>query len=125
MAYLGMLCLGGFVGGLLVVGLDFLTGLENWQKVVATIIAAAFGGAVFGFIQYLGGTKPGDALFMYPVGLLLALLWYYGRYAITNIQSKNAASMFLGWGHLLVLLALSGLALALVLFPAFRSVLGG
>ena len=122
--YIGMLCLGGFVGGFLVLGLDDSKGMENWQKVVSTSFAA-FSGVLFAFIQMIGRDNIGEALFMYPVGLLLAMLSYYGGDAGKNMASPDPATKLLGWGHMLLLLALSGVAVALSLFPAFRSVLNG
>ena len=121
--YIGMLCLGGFVGGFLVLGLDDTTGMENWQKVVSTSFAAAFSGVLFAFIQLIGRDKIGEAMFMYPVGPPLAMLWYYGRDAGKNMASPDPATKLLGWGHMALLLGLSGVAVALSLFPTFRSVL--
>ena len=125
MGYLGFLCLGAFVGGFLVLGLSYMTGLVQFQQLLATILSAAFGGAVFGFIQYLGGSQVGESVYMYPVGLLLSLLWYYARYAgeiLINPHADRASKIYAS-AHVAVLLFLSGLALALVLFPAVRSVL--
>jgi hypothetical protein len=120
-----MLCLGGFIGGFLVLGLDYMEGITNWQKVTSSIVATAFSGTLFVFLQFVAGKNPGEQVYMYPVGLLLAMLWYYGRNAGANMVGPTKSTRLIGWGHMLLLLSLSGIALGLVLFPAFRSVLGG
>ena len=66
--YIGMLCLGGFVGGFLVLGLDDSKGMENWQKVVSTSFAAAFSGVLFAFIQMIGRDNIGEACSCTPSG---------------------------------------------------------
>jgi hypothetical protein len=93
----------------------------DFTKVVTFVIGAAFTGAVFDFIGYLGGPQLGGAIFAYPVGLLLALMWFYGTVAVENIKVENNRSRnLLGWGHMLGLVAINIVAAALVLPPAFH-----
>ena len=73
------------------------------------------GGAVFGFLSFLGGPQIGNALFMYPVGLLLGLMWFYGGIAVANIQSTNPSLRLLGWGHMLGLVTINVLVAVLLL----------
>jgi hypothetical protein len=121
MIYLGMLALGGFVGGLLTWGLQFVQAWRDFSKAVTFILGAAFSGASFGFLQYLLKTNPaGAAASTYPIGLLLALMWFYASIAIDNIRSQDRQRKILGWGHIAGLVAINMAAAALVLPPAFR-----
>lgn len=118
--YLGMLAAGAFVGGLLTLGLDLIQGWATYQKVITFVLSAAFSGVVFNFIGYAGGQKVGNGLFMYPVGLLLALMWFQVPAATANIRGTEGVLHLLGWGHLIALVVITLIAAALVLPPAFR-----
>jgi hypothetical protein len=120
--YLGMLALGGFVGGFLILGIEHTKGLDDFQKLLATVFGAAFTGAVSSFISYLRGDRAGSEVYLYPVGLLLALMWAYGRVAVDNISSKEISIQFLGWSHMLGLVVINVLAVALVLNPAVSEI---
>jgi hypothetical protein len=65
---LGVLFLGGFVGFLLALAIDFSSTLN--LKVVSALIGAALGGAPILFMRGLGFEK-----WMYPIGLVIGFLW--------------------------------------------------
>ena len=111
MSYLGLLSLGAFVGGLLITGIDQIRSLPDFRKVVTTILGAACSGGVLVFLE---SKETGEALYMYPVGLLLALLWFYGSIAMANIRAPDAPSKLLGWTHIIALASLNILVLVLV-----------
>jgi hypothetical protein len=97
MEYLGMLCLGLFVGGFVCRGLNFVDNADKFRSIVTFVLASAFTSPVFGFAQYwINKEGTSDAanvsvlsLAMYPPGLLIAMLWYYCEVAVTNIRSPQ------------------------------------
>jgi hypothetical protein len=117
MDYLGLFCLGAFIGALVTYGLKFVSGLAAWQQMLATIIAAVFTGAVVTFVDRF---KNSPALGAYAVGLLIALMWAYANVAIDNIRSPTRGLQLLGWSHIAGAALASVVAAALVLPPAFQ-----
>lgn len=121
MDYLGLFCLGGFIGALVTYGLRFVEGLKGWQQLLATIIAAVFTGAVIAFVDRF---KASPALGAYAVGLLIALMWAYAQIAVTHIASDRRSTRLLGWAHIVGTTLVTIAAAALVLPPAFRQAWG-
>src|SRR3954468_23543227 len=110
MASLGMICLGAFIGWVTSYG---LIKIQDWSKpgnVFSAVISAAVAGAVFTFIQFLGGDKIGNALFLYPFGLA------YGAFANSfswlSTQTKNQQAV-----HILAFAIASIIILALMFSP--------
>jgi hypothetical protein len=98
---LGMLALGAFVGGVLSLGLPLTKTLsvDEFRKVAIFVLGSAFTGPVFVLIGYFGGSKLGEALFAYPIGLGLSLLWFYVRMSLENIRNADRNLKILGWLH--------------------------
>lgn len=120
MNYLGMLALGIFVGTIITVG---VINTKDWTKIhglLVTLLGAALSGAVFGFIEYLGGQSLGDALFNYPVGLLLGMMWAYVWVAARHIREGHR---LLGWLHIAGVVIVTLLALLILFSPEFRGLL--
>jgi hypothetical protein len=117
MDYLGLFCLGSFIGALVTYGLQFAQGLAAWQQMLATIIAAVFTGAVITFVDRF---KNSPALGAYAIGLLVALMWAYAKVGVENIRSPLQSVQLLGWGHIGSAVLVSAVAAALVIPPAFR-----
>jgi len=72
MDFLGLFSLGAFIGALVTFGLQFVEGNEGfalWQKLLATVIASVFTGAVVAFLERF---RDSEALGAYGVGLLVA-----------------------------------------------------
>lgn len=123
--FLGMLCLGSFVAGVMNYGLSNIKDTDTFSKVSASIFGAAFSGVIFIFLEFL--LKPqvnGDApsfksVFMYPVGLVLSLLWLQINDTIENkIMAKgHLAKQIIGWLHFI------GLTIVTILI-AWRLLLG-
>ena len=122
MDYLGMLCLGGFVGGILCLGLNHATTLNDFTKVVVFIFASSLSGGVFGFIQFYISKKTQVGLPAYPVGLALALLWYYASSSVELIKQETIKPEMraLAWWHIWGVGISTALTLVLVLPPAFK-----
>ena len=123
MSFIGMLALGIFVGSIISIGVLKTTDWSKLQGLFVTILGSALSGAVFAFINYLGGTKLGDAVFLYPLGLLLALMWAYARAAAQHIQAPDKSLRLLGWLHLVGLLIVTGATTSLLFSPSLRELL--
>jgi len=117
MDYLGLFCLGAFIGALVTYGLQFVNGLKNWQQLLTTILAAVFTGAVIVFIDRF---QDSHALGAYPVGLLIALMWAYANIAVEHIKSTDKHLKLLGWAHIGAATIVTIVAAALILPPAFH-----
>jgi hypothetical protein len=92
MAQLGMLALGAFIGGILCLGLPVTqsVGTDEFIKLAGFVITSALTGPVFTWVGKLGGIQQlGDALFVYPIGLFLAMLWFYVRLSISNLAAPE------------------------------------
>ena len=108
-----MLALGTFIGLIATYPLPFITEIDDWRKVLASIIGACFGGVVATFITNQSKRAP-DAVFMYPVGLMLGYSWQ---------QTRALGDMVKGQDHWMVFLGGVGL-LGNILLTLFAVVLG-
>jgi hypothetical protein len=120
MKYLGMLALGIFVGSIITVGVINTKDWTKLQGLLVTLLGSALSGAVFGFIDYLGGPKLGDALFNYPLGLVLGMMWVYVEAAARHIREGYR---WLGWLHIAGVVIATVLTLLILFSPAFRECL--
>lgn len=110
--FLGMLCLGAYVGGILNYGLGQIKNDSTFKEIVTTIFSAAFAGSVFLFLQLLINKEKSelnpDTIYVYPVGLILALLWAQVPYSIKErIKSEHTGLRIVGWGHLILILSIT------------------
>lgn len=99
MSYLGLLCLGVFVGTLLCIAVRKTTDWSDAVKVVVAMLGAALSGTVLIAIKGWIGVSAGDEIFMYPVGLAWSLLWLYTDQAIENVRSPVVNQQIVGWLH--------------------------
>lgn len=116
MTYLGMCCLGAFVGGVLALGIDYIKTRTTYLQLSVAIIAAALSGTVVGYFDYLARQGSNQGLFTYPIGLLLALLWYYARFGVGYIIRGNPVQRTLGSLHLCAI-AIATIAALVLVFP--------
>src|ERR1700730_3168658 len=93
MAWLGMFCLGAFIGFVTTFGLIKITDWSRPGNVLTSVISAAVAGGVFTFIQYLGGASLGSALFLYPVGLAYGALCTNLRWVTDPNATKWVAGL--------------------------------
>ena len=93
-AYVGILFLGGFVGFLL--SLTVKLSAPPTVRSIVQVIGAALGGAPMLFMQ-----DAGSAIWAYPVGLVLGLIW--ARRAVTaKARRHGRGAKPSGWGDLLL-----------------------
>ncbi|MHB8270462.1 hypothetical protein [Bradyrhizobium sp.] len=118
MVSLGMFALGAFIGFVIAYGLTKITDWTKPASVFSAIISAAVAGGVFTFIQYLGGTSIGTALFLYPVGLAYGALCSNLRWV-----TEQNINRFFALLHIAAFAAASVLLLAWFLYPPFRDLL--
>lgn len=100
--YLGMLCLGAYVGGVINYGLLKIKDSDSYIKVSAAIFGTAFSGGVFIFLKFIFGEEnTSKAIYMYPIGLVLSLLWLQVIKTIEEgIPSQSIKIQLIGWLHL-------------------------
>ncbi|MBI5761414.1 MAG: hypothetical protein HZA46_23135 [Planctomycetales bacterium] len=127
MAYFGLLTLGAFIGTILLGGLQFAKNLDAFKKVVTYLFSSAFAGTLMTFFNYLakehGVQNFAHAVFMYPVGLFMALVFSFLPDSLKVIgapkDQHTESSVQLAWCHI-GLLGIATLVLCvMVLPPAF------
>ncbi|MEO1641540.1 MAG: hypothetical protein AAFU41_20105 [Pseudomonadota bacterium] len=119
MSYLGLLCLGLFVGGVIGMGVTEGKVWGSGPGAFATIFGAALGGSLGVFLQF--APDLGDAVFAYPMGLVLGFIWPFVRGSWGIVKEGDEGSFTFALGHVLVLLALSAFVLAMMMFPEMRA----
>ena len=113
--FVGMLCMGAFVGGVLNYGLSKIKDDNSFAKIITTIFGAAFSGVVFVFLEKLVNKTSTNSLqiYMYPIGLILALLWAQVPYTIENrIKSDDIYVKIIGIIHFI---GVSGITIFLII----------
>src|SRR5262249_40529211 len=130
--YLGMMCLGLFVGGIVTRGLRFMDNEKNFKGGMGEILGAALSGSVFVFIKWVPGSHGSDAdksVYAYPVGLVVALLWTYApagiKMALTGRRegaggAVDGLTRALGIAHICALVVISFVAVGITLVPALE-----
>jgi hypothetical protein len=113
MDYVGLFCLGIFVGSIAAVGLKFMTDPANWKQGMTAMILATLSGSSVLFVDRF---RSSEAIGTYPMGLLIALIWAYAPVALDNIGSQSRQMRALGWLHL-VAVVLATLLSAALIFP--------
>lgn len=91
MEFVGMFAMGLFVGSVEVLG--FKTVQNDFVKTSAAILSAVFGGVVLTFLKDLDRENK-ESIYMYPVGLLIALPWFHIKEMIAEPQP------ILQWGSI-------------------------
>jgi len=116
MDYLGLFCLGVFVGTIATFGLRRVASIKDWQTVLGFTLPAVLSGAAMVFIDRF---KYSPAFGAYPLGLVCALMWAYTTVSVDNIKNGPPLIRWLAITHLLVagLLTLAGACVAT--YPAF------
>jgi hypothetical protein len=122
MAFAGMFALGIFVGGVVTLGLKQAPGsVDNFIKIMGAVLTATFSGTIVAFMdKYKVSTddpKNFQSFFMYPIGLLVALLWLYFE------DVWHQTNPLLSWGGAISIVLISILAAAIALSPRFRKLL--
>lgn len=121
MDYLGLACLGGFVGAVVTIGLKFIGNTSDYKQILLTILGAALSGTVLLFINRFRNTR---ALGAYCVGLLVAYMWAYTAAGVEAFESDDPNTHLIGMLHLGGVGLVTIVAAVLFLPPAFREVWG-
>lgn len=139
MDYLGLFCLGAFVGTIATLGLRFIRDLDQWQKVLAAVLPAVLSGVAMVTVDRF---KDSPAFGAYPLGLVAALMWAYIDEAIANITGVHQAAAptgtdisvpkpgssaqwwrrAIGIGHLGAATIVTGAAAAICIYPAWLQI---
>ena len=107
---LGVFFLGGFVGFILALALNFPKSLN--LKVISTIISTVLGGTPVAFMSGLTYEK-----WMYPIGLVTGLLWFRLISARTQaIYGGNPRLRAFAWIDILVIV---GFTIVVIICAAF------
>jgi hypothetical protein len=97
MDYLGLFCLGAFVGTIATFGMGKVASLRDWQTVLSLTLPAVLSGAAMVFIDRF---KYSPAFGSYPLGLVVALLWAYTQKSIDNLRTGPTSVRILALLHL-------------------------
>jgi hypothetical protein len=116
MDYLGLFCLGVFVGTIATFGMNKVTQLSEWKTVMTLTLPAVLSGAAMVFIDRF---KYSPAFGCYPLGLAVALTWAYTARSLENIRAGG----WLRGAGVLHLLASALLTFAGIVVAAYPAVL--
>ena len=119
MDYLGLFCLGAFVGTIATFGMGKVVSLKDWQTVLSLTLPAVLSGAAMVFIDRF---KYSPAFGSYPLGLVVALLWAYTQKSIDNLKAGPTSVRILALLHLLVSALVTGAAAVVATVPAYLQV---
>jgi hypothetical protein len=119
MDYLGLFCLGAFVGTIATFGMGKVASLRDWQTVLSLTLPAVLSGAAMVFIDRF---KYSPAFGSYPLGLVVALLWAYTQKSIDNLRTGPTSVRVLALLHLLVSALVTGAAAVVATVPAYLQV---
>ncbi len=97
--------------------------VDAFVKISNTTVFAAFTGAgIFPLITFVNSqTKTsGPAIYMYPIGLGVAMLWFYAQDAQKNIESEQRNTSLLGWVQMSATWFASFAAIVICLLTGFQ-----
>ena len=114
MDYLGLFCLGAFVGTIATFGMNKVTSLKDWQTVLSLTLPAVLSGAAMVFIDRF---KYSPAFGCYPLGLVAALMWAYTQKSIDNLKAGPTSVRILALLHLFAAALVTGRRVSWPRFP--------
>jgi hypothetical protein len=99
MDYLGLFCLGAFVGTVSIIGVRLIKSVDEWQKVLLAILPVVLSGVTITFVDRF---KYSPAIGCYPLGLVAALMWIYVDQGVNKIIDGNTRmTQAVGWLHII------------------------
>jgi hypothetical protein len=115
--FFGMFCLGAYMGGIANYGLLKIREGDDFRKTLVVIVASLFAGSVFVFIEKLipPEEKSGIriAIFMYPVGLLNAILWLQVIHTVNHyLNAEKKILKLLAYLHITAVTGFSAWSIA-------------
>jgi hypothetical protein len=120
MEYVGLLCLGAFVGAIATIGLRRLDPLADWRRVVAVIMPALLAGMAMVFVDRF---RYSPAFGAFPLGLLVSLLWTTIDSALERTKATLAPARATGWVHIVTAAVLAVASTVLAGLPASQQVI--
>ncbi len=120
MDYLGLFCLGAFVGTISVIGVRHIKSVDEWQKVLLAILPVVLSGVTITFVDRF---KYSPAVGCYPLGLVAALMWIYIDKGVENFTGTQVKGMkLIGALHIFASSLFTLLSLILVSIPAYLQI---
>jgi hypothetical protein len=117
MDYLGLFCLGAFVGTLSIIGVRLINSVDDWQKVLLAILPIVLSGVTIAFVDRF---KYSPAIGCYPLGLVAALMWIYSDEGVKKIvKGETRMERSVGWLHIISSFLFTVGSLVLVGIPAW------
>ena len=116
MDYLGLFCLGAFVGTIATFGMGKVVSLKDWQTVLSLTLPAVLSGAASSV--FIDRFKYSPAFGCYPLGLVAALLWAYTQKSIDNLKAGPTSVRILALLHLFAAALLTGAGAFVATVPA-------
>ncbi|WP_284617527.1 hypothetical protein [Aquabacterium humicola] len=120
MEYLGLLCLGAFVGAIATVGLRRLDPLADWRRALVVLLPALLAGMAMVFVDRF---RYSPAFGAFPLGLLVSLLWTTIDSALERTKASEAAARVTGWVHVATAVFLAVVSTVLAGLPASQQVI--
>jgi O-antigen ligase len=122
MDYLGLFCLGVFVGTIATLGLRRVETIPDWEKVLAFTLPAVLSGAAMVFLDRF---KFSPAFGCYPLGLVAALVWAYITVALAHVRKADEPSAWrraLSWAHIVLAFVITAAAGIGTAIPAYLQI---
>lgn len=122
MDYLGLFCLGVFVGTIATLGLRRVETIPDWEKVLAFTLPAVLSGAAMVFLDRF---RYSPAFGCYPLGLVAALVWAYITVALQHIRKADEPSAWrraLSWAHIVLAFVITAAAGIGTAIPAYLQI---
>jgi hypothetical protein len=119
MDYLGLFCLGVFVGTIATFGMHKVESLKDWQTVLSLTLPAVLSGAA---VMLVDKFKYSPAFGAYPLGLAVALSWAYVPRAVENLRSSSKCMKTVGVLHICASTVLTAAGIYLAAWPAHLQV---
>jgi len=116
MDYLGLFCLGAFVGTIATFGMNKVVSLKDWQTVLSLTLPAVLSGAAMVFIDRF---KYSPAFGCYPLGLVAALMWAYTQKSIDNLKAGPTSVRILALLHLFASAVVTAAGAFVATVPAY------
>ncbi|MEO1640589.1 MAG: hypothetical protein AAFU41_15210 [Pseudomonadota bacterium] len=109
------------MGGVIGMGVTAGKVWEDGTKAITTIVAAALSGSLGIFLQFVDDL--GDAVFAYPMGLVLGFIWPFVRGSWGILKNKEQGNRVYALAHVVTLVVVSLLVFALTMSPYARSLI--
>ncbi len=118
MDYLGLFCLGAFVGTISVIGVKYIKDVQQWENVLIAILPVVLSGATIAFVDRF---KYSPAIGCYPLGLVAALMLVYIDKGIEYRKVKETRKI--GLFYVVAAILSTAVSILLVSIPAYLQIM--